>query len=130
MVFLDELLNVFHSFDNEKITPGFRSAPIHYAIPGHVSQHLSRQPLDDVFSRATGVFAKDIGGNRFSKSSLSGREAVVRQYAETFQMLTGTLTAEGRTVPVHGKVLGEEVSLSAGSKNYQGRMSGKTLELR
>ena len=47
-----------------------------------------------------------------------------------FQMLSGTLRAEGKTVPIEGKVLGEEVSFKAGGKEYHGRMKGKQLELR
>jgi precorrin-6B methylase 2 len=49
---------------------------------------------------------------------------------QEFQMLTGTLKTGGKTVPVKGKVRGEEVSLSAGGKQYQGRFDGKTLTLR
>lgn len=47
-----------------------------------------------------------------------------------FQMLSGTLRAEGKTVPIEGKVLGAEVSFKAGGKEYHGRMKGKQLELR
>jgi precorrin-6B methylase 2 len=54
-------------------------------------------------------------------------ELVLRQ---NFQMLTGTLTADGTTVPVEGRVRGEEVSIKAGAKEYRGKMNGKSLELR
>ena len=47
------------------------------------------------------------------------------------QMLSGTLrTTEGRTVPVEGRVRGEDVSFKAGGRDYRGRMNGKKLELR
>jgi precorrin-6B methylase 2 len=49
---------------------------------------------------------------------------------QQFQMLTGTLRAEGKTVPVKGKVRGEEVSFSAGGKEYRGRFDGKKLVLK
>jgi SAM-dependent methyltransferase len=49
---------------------------------------------------------------------------------QEFQMLSGTLRTEGRTVPIEGRVRGEEVSFSAGGRNYSGRFNGKTLELR
>ena len=48
---------------------------------------------------------------------------------QSFQMLSGTLRAEGRTVPLEGKVLGEEISFRAGGKEYRGRLKGKSLEL-
>jgi hypothetical protein len=49
---------------------------------------------------------------------------------QEFQMLSGTLRSEGRTVPVEGKVLGEEVTIKAGGREYHGRANGKQLELR
>jgi hypothetical protein len=50
---------------------------------------------------------------------------------QQYQMLSGTLrTTEGRTVPVEGRVRGEEVSFKAGGRDYRGRMNGKQLELR
>ena len=54
-------------------------------------------------------------------------ELVLKQ---TFQMLSGTLTTEGSVVPVEGKVVGEEILLAGGGRNYRGRLKGKTLELR
>jgi precorrin-6B methylase 2 len=49
---------------------------------------------------------------------------------QQFQMLTGTLTTGGRTYALEGKVRGDEVSFTAGGKTYQGRMNGKSLELK
>ena len=54
-------------------------------------------------------------------------ELVLKQ---EFQMLTGTLTTEGRTYALEGRVRGEDVTFRAGGKDYRGRMNGKTLELR
>jgi hypothetical protein len=48
---------------------------------------------------------------------------------QSFQMVTGTLTAGGKTVPVEGRVRGEDVELTAGGKTLHGRMNGKTLQL-
>ena len=49
---------------------------------------------------------------------------------QNFQMLSGTLTAEGKTVPVEGRMRGEEISFKADGREYSGKMNGKTLELR
>jgi hypothetical protein len=49
---------------------------------------------------------------------------------QQFQMLSGTLRADGKTVPVEGRVRGEEVSFKAGGREYHGRMNGKRLEVR
>jgi hypothetical protein len=48
---------------------------------------------------------------------------------QEFQMLSGTLNSNGRTVPVQGKVTGDEITLSAGTREYHGRANGKQLEL-
>jgi hypothetical protein len=49
---------------------------------------------------------------------------------QQFQRLSGTLATEGKSVPVTGKVLGEEITFTAGGKEYHGKLSGKQLELR
>ena len=59
--------------------------------------------------------------------SLPQGELVLKQQ---FQMLSGTLTTDGRSLALEGKVRGNDVSFTAGGKTYQGRMSGKRLELR
>jgi len=48
---------------------------------------------------------------------------------QQYQMLSGTLRTEGRTVPVQGRVRGEEVTFTAGGKTYRGRMNGNRLEV-
>jgi SAM-dependent methyltransferase len=49
---------------------------------------------------------------------------------QDFQKLSGTLRANGKTVPVEGKVRGEEVAFTAGGREYHARANGKRLELR
>ena len=50
---------------------------------------------------------------------------------QKFQMLSGTLSAAGKTFTVEeGRVRGEEISFKAGGREYRGRMNGKSLELR
>jgi SAM-dependent methyltransferase len=49
---------------------------------------------------------------------------------QNFQMLSGTLSTNGKTVPVEGKVRGEEVAFTAGGREYRGKVNGKRLELR
>jgi len=49
---------------------------------------------------------------------------------QKYQMLSGTLRTESRTVPLEGKVLGEEISFTAGGRQYSGRLDGKRLALK
>jgi SAM-dependent methyltransferase len=49
---------------------------------------------------------------------------------QNFQMLSGTLSTNGKTVPVEGKVRGEEIAFTAGGREYRGKVNGKRLELR
>ena len=49
---------------------------------------------------------------------------------QSFQMLSGTFRTEGKTLALEGKVLGDEVSFTAGGVRYSGKMNGKRLELR
>jgi len=49
---------------------------------------------------------------------------------QNFQMLHGTLTSNGRTVPVSGRVLGEEITLNTGAKTLRGKKTGGSLELK
>jgi hypothetical protein len=41
---------------------------------------------------------------------------------QRFQMITGTLTANGKATPVKGRVTGDQVSFKAGDAEYQGRV--------
>ncbi len=49
---------------------------------------------------------------------------------QEFQVLSGTLRAEGKTLPVEGRVHGEEIAFTAGGHEYRGKLNGKRLELR
>ena len=48
---------------------------------------------------------------------------------QEFQMLTGTLRADGKNLALKGKVKGEEISFTAGGKSYLGKLKGKELDL-
>jgi SAM-dependent methyltransferase len=48
---------------------------------------------------------------------------------QSFQTVTGTLAGGGKTVPVEGKVHGDEVELTAGGQTLRGKVNGKTLDL-
>jgi hypothetical protein len=48
---------------------------------------------------------------------------------QEFQMVTGTLVADGKETPVEGRVRGAQVTLKAGDKDLRARMNGKKLEL-
>jgi hypothetical protein len=48
---------------------------------------------------------------------------------QEFQMLSGTMKTGGKTFALRGKVNGEEVSFSAGGKQYRGMLNGKELHL-
>ena len=67
------------------------------------------------------VPAKVAGTHKLPKGEL-----VLKQ---EFQMLMGSLTTEGRTYALEGRVRGEEVTFKAGGKDYRGRMNGKTFQL-
>ena len=49
---------------------------------------------------------------------------------QKFQFLTGTLTRDGKSIPIKGKVTGREVTLNTGSRTLQGTVVGGRLELR
>ena len=49
---------------------------------------------------------------------------------QKFQTLSGTLSTEGRTFALDGKVRGEEITFTAGGREYRGKMNGTRLELR
>ena len=50
-------------------------------------------------------------------------------FKQQFQMLTGTLRAGGKTLALEGRVRGEDITFTAGGKEYQGKVNGKRLEL-
>ena len=49
---------------------------------------------------------------------------------QNFQMLSGTMRTEGKTVAIQGKVLGAQIEFTAGGKKSTGKLNGKELELK
>ncbi len=49
---------------------------------------------------------------------------------QEFQMLTGSMSKDGATRPLTGRVRGTEIEITAGDKKYRGRLSGGKLDLR
>ena len=48
---------------------------------------------------------------------------------QTFQMISGTLKSGGKTTPIdNGRLNGDQISFSAGGRQYTGRVSGDTME--
>jgi hypothetical protein len=52
----------------------------------------------------------------------------VLELTQSFQMLSGTLTSGGRPVPVTGRLRGAEISLTAGAREFTGRVQGNEIE--
>ena len=46
---------------------------------------------------------------------------------QNFQMLTGTLTAGGKSTPIAGRLNGEEITFTVGEAQYTGRVAGNTM---
>lgn len=49
---------------------------------------------------------------------------------QEYQMLSGTLRADGRTLAVTGKVRGQDITITTGRREYTGRLNGGRLELK
>ena len=47
---------------------------------------------------------------------------------QEFQMVSGTLTANGASTPVSGRLRGDQISLNAGTTEIAGRVTGDTIE--
>ena len=47
---------------------------------------------------------------------------------QTFQNITGTLKSGGVETPVNGKLNGEQISFTAGTTEYNGRVAGNSIE--
>jgi SAM-dependent methyltransferase len=50
-------------------------------------------------------------------------------FKQRYQKLTGSLATEGKTIPLSGRVRGEEIRFTAGGRKYVGRLNGGALEL-
>jgi len=51
-------------------------------------------------------------------------------FKQRYQELSGNLVSEGKAYALEGKVRGEEVTFTAGGREYRGRMNGRRFELR
>jgi precorrin-6B methylase 2 len=49
------------------------------------------------------------------------------QLKQDFQMISGTLRSGGKTIPVSGKLLGEQITFTAGSAQYTGKVNGSGM---
>jgi precorrin-6B methylase 2 len=47
---------------------------------------------------------------------------------QQFQMISGTLKSNGKSVPVKGRLRGEQITFSAGEAQYTGKVSGDKME--
>jgi len=47
---------------------------------------------------------------------------------QEFQMLTGSLTADGKSVPIAGRMRGNEITFTAAGAAYSGRVDGNAME--
>jgi precorrin-6B methylase 2 len=47
---------------------------------------------------------------------------------QEFQMLSGSLTADGKTVAIAGRLRGEQITFTAGGAEYTGKVSGNAIE--
>ena len=47
---------------------------------------------------------------------------------QSFQMLSGTFNSGGKTVPVIGRLQGDEISFTVGADRYTGRVAGNAME--
>lgn len=67
------------------------------------------------------VPARVAGKHRIPQGELSLKQS--------YQKLSGTLRSDGKAIPVEGKVLGEEIVLTAAGRELHGRMNGRSLKL-
>ena len=48
---------------------------------------------------------------------------------QQFQVLSGTLQADGKTIPIgDGRLRGDQISFQAGGTRYSGRVAGASIE--
>jgi hypothetical protein len=50
------------------------------------------------------------------------------QLDQTYQMVSGTLTSSGNTTPVKGRLRGDQITLTAGTTQYTGTVSGNAMK--
>jgi len=49
---------------------------------------------------------------------------------QAFQMISGTMHKDGRSIPLRGRLRGEEITFTAGDAEYIGRVNGDHISLR
>ncbi len=47
---------------------------------------------------------------------------------QQFQVVSGTLTSSGKSMPITGKLRGDQISFAAGGTEYTGRVNGNTID--
>ena len=65
-------------------------------------------------------------GGSWQVSSSNGTQEL--QLKQDFQMVTGTLRMGGKSVPVKGRLRGDQLTFTAGSAQFSGRVAGNALE--
>ena len=65
------------------------------------------------------VPAKVAGNWRLGQSDLALKQE--------FQVVSGTLSADGKSIPVSGRLRGEQITFTAGGAQYDGRVSGNAI---
>jgi precorrin-6B methylase 2 len=50
------------------------------------------------------------------------------QLKQEFQMISGQLTSNGKPVPVSGKLLGDQITFTAGGATYTGKVNGSSMD--
>ncbi len=48
---------------------------------------------------------------------------------QTFQLVSGTLSQNGKSMPLKGRLRGEEIAFTAGEAEYVGRVNGETMSV-
>jgi hypothetical protein len=105
------------------LRPGSRIVMNGFAIPGWTPDETGKA-TGDCGSWCTShlyyVPAKVAGTWRLGESELS--------LTQNFQMLTGSLTAGGKSTPIaNGRMNGEEITFTIGEAKYTGHVKGNTM---
>ncbi len=104
------------------LQPGTRIVANTFSVQDWTPDHM--ETLDNCSSWCTVLLyvvpAKVAGTWRVPQGELT--------LQQTYQMLTGTLTANGTTTPVNGRLRGEQITLTAGNQELTGRVSGNVIE--
>jgi SAM-dependent methyltransferase len=107
------------------LKPGTRIVGNTFGMPGWNADETERLETDDCSSWCTALLwivpAKVQGTWRLSRGELTLKQ--------DFQVVTGTLTSGGRTLPIeNGKLRGDQITFTAGGDAYEGRVTGDSIE--